>query len=396
MGRLVLKKERERSALRRHPWIFSGAVDRTEGDPAPGETVEVSAADGRALGRAAWSPRSQIAARFWTFDPDEETDAAFFRGRVGRAARMRRELVEREDLDAYRVIHAESDGLPGVTVDRYAGFLVCRFTSAGAEARRGEIIAALREEFPGAGIYERSDGAAREKEGFEPREGPLAGPEPPEEIEIREGRCRFAVDVRRGQKTGFYLDQRENRAAAAAAAGGAEVLNAFAYTGAFSVACLAAGATRATNLESSREALAAAARIAERNGIDPDGIENVEGDVFRVLRRYRDSRRFFDLVVLDPPRFVEARSHLERAARAYKDVNLLGMKLLRPGGLLFTFSCSALMEEPLFRKVVAGAALDSGREIQILRRLGQPPDHPVATAFPEGTYLKGFVCRAAD
>ncbi|MBN1827157.1 MAG: class I SAM-dependent methyltransferase [Candidatus Eisenbacteria bacterium] len=396
MARLFLKAGRERSLLRRHPWVFSGAVERVDGDPESGETVEVIAGDGSALGRGAWSPRSQIAVRMWTFDPEEEVDGSFIRARVARAVRLRRERVEAEKLDAYRVIHAESDGLPGVTVDRYAGFLVCRFTSAGAERRRGEILDALGDALPSAGVYERSDGAAREKEGLERREGPLAGSEPPETIKIREGRCRFLVDVRRGHKTGFYLDQRENRAVAATMTGGAEVLNAFAYTGAFAVACVAAGAARATNLESSRDALETARRNAERNGIGEDRIENLEGDVFEVLRRFRDSRRSFDAIVLDPPRFVEAKSHLERAARAYKDINLLAFKLLRPGGLLFTFSCSALMEEPLFRKVVAGAALDSGREVQVLHRLGQPPDHPVSLAFPEGNYLKGLVCRVAE
>jgi 23S rRNA (cytosine1962-C5)-methyltransferase len=405
---LTLKAGREKSLLRRHPWIYSGAVERIAGDPQPGDTVDVRAADGRWLARAAFSPRSQIRARVWTFTEDEPVTPDFFRNRLARALATRRSSIISHQSSiinhqssvvrppsAARLVNAESDFLPGLIVDRYADWLVCQFLSAGAEKWKREIVAALGELIPNAGIYERSDVDVRAKEGLPPVTGVLAGAPPPELVEIEEHGCRFLVDVQRGHKTGFYLDQRDNRALLAAHASGREVLNAFAYTGAFGVLALKGGAAHVTNLDSSAAALELAQRNCELNGFDGTRTTHHVGDAFSVLRQYRDARRQFDIVVLDPPKFAESQSQVERAARGYKDINLLAFKLLRPGGLLFTFSCSGAIEPALFQKIVADAAVDAGREAQILQRMTQAADHPVALSFPEGEYLKGLVCLVA-
>ena len=394
MNAIVIKRGREKSLLRKHPWIFAGAVAAVEGRPETGETVEVLLADGSRVARAAYSPASQIVARVWTFDPQEDVSAEFFRGRLSRALELRGSLAPTGDPGAARLVNAESDGLPGVVVDRYGSWLVVQLLTAGAERWREALVAGL-DRLAATGIYERSDVDVRAKEGLEKRSGLLAGAEPPELVEILEGGCRFLVDVRNGHKTGFYLDQRGNRSVVSEYARGAEMLNCFSYTGGFGVAALAAGAARVTNIDSSAPSLDLSRRIAELNGIEAGRVEHVEGDVFAILRRYRDERRSFDLAVLDPPKFAESRSQLPRASRGYKDINLLALKLLRPGGVLFTFSCSGLMTSELFQKIVADAALDAGRDVRIVRRLSQAEDHPVALPFPEGAYLKGLVCKVA-
>ena len=398
MATVTLKVGREKSLQRRHPWIFSGAIERVDGDPALGATVAVRGPAGDLLGWGAWSPHSQIAVRVWTFDPAVEIGPAFFRERLQSAMAARQPLHTDPQLNAYRLVNAESDGLPGLVVDRYADYLVCQFLSAGADAWKAEIVAVLAEVAPAfmgsvAGIYERSDVDVRAKEGLAPRTGGLSGIEPPTLLTVQEYGCQFQVDVHAGHKTGFYLDQRENRRWLADYAAGAEVLNCFAYTGGFGVWALRGGAQRVTNVDTSAPALALAESNLKLNGFDPARAEHVMGDVFAVLRRYRDSRRTFDVIVLDPPKFAESRAQMDGATRGYKDINLLALKLLRPGGTLFTFSCSGLITPDLFQKIVAGAAEDAGREAQIVRRLSQGPDHPVALSFPEGEYLKGLVVR---
>lgn len=393
MPTLILKAGREKSLLRRHPWVFSGAIAQIEGAPAPGETVEVVAADGAWLGRGAYSPHSQIAVRVWTFDEAEAITPEFFRARLARAMAVRAALLTEAGTTAYRLVNAESDFLPGLIVDRYGDWLVCQLLSAGAERWRDDLVAALSDLVPCAGIYERSDVDVRAKEGLPLRTGGLAGLAPPERVEIAEHGARFWVDVLHGHKTGFYLDQRDNRAPVRAAASGREVLNCFAYTGAFGVSALLGGAAHVTQVESSGAALELAQHHIALNGLEAGRAAHVEGDVFQVLRQYRDSRRQFDLIVLDPPKFAESKHQVERAARGYKDINLLAFKLLRPGGLLFTFSCSGSVPPDLFQKIVADAALDAGRAAQMVRRLTQSADHPVALSFPEGEYLKGLVCR---
>jgi 23S rRNA (cytosine1962-C5)-methyltransferase len=393
----ILRPNRERSLLQRHPWVFAGAIRAIRGEPLPGETVDVVSSSGGFLARGAYSPSSQIAVRVWTWDEAEEVSSDFF------AARLRRALAARDDgspgaappgPNAVRLVNAESDGLPGLIVDRYAGYVVCQFLSAGAEHWKETIVGILAAGHCGLrGGFERSDVDVREKEGLPPFVGPLFGEEPPELIEVAEHGLRYLVDVRRGHKTGFYLDQRENRRIVGGLAAGKEVLNAFAYTGGFGLAALRGGAARVVNIDSSAAALELGGRNAALNGFPPAVCEQVRADAFTELRHFRDARRAFDLIVLDPPKLAYSAAQLERAGRAYKDINLLALKLLRPGGLLVTFSCSGVVSADLFQKIVHGAALDAARPAQIVGRLCQAPDHPVLLSFPEGEYLKGLILR---
>jgi 23S rRNA (cytosine1962-C5)-methyltransferase len=391
--KIIVKKGREKSLRRRHPWLFSGAIYKVEGTPGPGDTVDVVAADGSFLARGAYSGRSQIRVRIWSFDPAQEVSPEFFKMRLTAAVQLRNSLGLLDPRGACRVVYGESDGLPGLIVDRYAEYLVCQFLTRGAVKWKDEIVAGLQERLPAAGIYERSDPDVRSKEGLDPFRGLISGREPPERILIEEGPCRFAVDIRHGQKTGFYLDQRENRRVLLEFARNAEVLNSFAYTGGFGISALQGGAARVTHIDSSPDALDLARYNTHLNGLGPEKAEYREGNVFQVLREYRDSGRRFDLVILDPPRFVESMKNLEPGSRGYKDINMLAFRLLRPGGVLFTFSCSGLMPTDLFQKIVADAALDAGTTALIIRRLAQASDHPTALSFPEAGYLKGLVCR---
>ena len=393
MTAVFLKKGRDHSVRNRHPWIFSGAIDRLEGEAAPGDIVLVRDAAGEALGLGSYSPASQIRIRMLAFDPKAEIDDLFFADALGRALRARERLLKTGAVSALRVVNAEADLLPGVTVDRYGDWYVGQFTTAGAERRKEMIAAILLNLWPAKGFFERSDADSRQHEGLPASSGVLAGEEPPETIEIAENGCRYLVDVRAGHKTGFYLDQRDNRAAVAAYAAGRDVLNVFSYTGGFGVAALAAGAKSVTNVEISAPALELAKRNFALNGL-PDVAEFIEGNAFEVLRKFRDSRRSFDLVVLDPPKFADNKNRVMGALRGYKDLNLLAMKLLAPGGYLATFSCSGLVTPELFRKVVGEAAVDAKRDFQIVRSLRQATDHPESVFFPEGLYLKGLILRA--
>ncbi|HEY0963653.1 MAG TPA: class I SAM-dependent methyltransferase [Pseudomonadales bacterium] len=387
---VVLEAGREKSLLRRHPWVFASAIRNHGGKLHSGDTVDIHAADGRWLARGAYSPASTIRVRAWTFDKAEVIDNAFFVRRIESAWRARQLL--RLDGNAYRLVAAESDGLPGVTVDRYADVLVCQLLSAGAERHRDKIVWALRKLFPDCAILERSDVQIREKEGLPLLTQTLHG-DVPSTVTIVEAGHQFDVDLMHGHKTGFYLDQRTNRARIAAYAQGRSVLNCFSYTGSIAVYCLGAGAAHVTNLDSSEAMLAQAAQHIAMNGLDADNAAHVTTDVFAELRKYRAEGRRFDLIVLDPPKFVESKQHLTQACRGYKDINLLALQLLNPDGILATFSCSGLMPEELFHKVVADAALDAGRTVQYLEKLAQDRDHPVAAAYPEGFYLKGLICR---
>lgn len=394
MKQIRLKSGREKSVLQRRPWIFSGAVEHVEGDPAPGETVAVSGADGAPLGWAAYSPESQIRARMWSFDPTDTIDGAFLRRRLAAALEMRRQMIPAEETNALRLVHAESDGVPGLVVDRYADTLVMQCLSAGMEVWRETIADLLMEMTGAARLYERSDADVRRLEGLPERVGVVRGDAlPGGRVQICENGVRFWVDVERGHKTGFYLDQRRNRARVGALSAGRDVLNCFSYTGGFAVYALANGAAHVTSADTSADALALGRKNAALNGLPEERAEWVEADVFHLLRKYRDQARSFDLIVLDPPKFAPTASQVEQAARGYKDINLLAFKLLRPGGILATFSCSGGVTPDLFQKIVSGAALDAGVDAQILEKLEQGPDHPVALNFPEGHYLKGLICR---
>ena len=390
--KIWLKPGREKSLRRCHPWLFSGAIERVEGEAAAGATVEVVGSSGEFLARGAYSPASQIRARVWTFDRGESIDAAFFRRRLARAVESRRRLGLLGAQAACRLVFAESDGLPGLVVDRYGDYLVCQIMSAGVEAWRATIVELLAELCAPRGIYERSEGGARHKEGLPSRRGALAGDEPPRELEIVSGGIRLVVDIANGQKTGAYLDQQRNRERVAAHARDAEVLDAFSYTGGFAISCLHAGAKSATLLDSSADALALAERETAANAVG-DRCRFVVANVFDELRAVREAGTRFDLVVLDPPKFVHSAEQINAGSRGYKDINMLGLALVRPGGVLATFSCSGHVDAALFQKIVAGAAVDAGRTAHILERLSQPADHPVATEFPEADYLKGLILR---
>ena len=388
---IVLRRGREKSLKRKHPWIFSGAIERVEKAPASGETVEVRSADGKALALAAWSPQSQIRARAWTFEPGARIDEAFFRGRIEQALRMRAALPAQQHTNALRLVHSESDGLPGLVVDRYADVAVAQFLSAGVERWREPILDALAELTGCEAIYERSDAEVRALEGLSPRAGFARGNRDARRCPIMEYGLNFKVDVEAGQKTGFFLDQRENRQRVRSLAAGREVLDCFAYTGGFSIAALAGGARRVLAIESSAGALEVARENLAANPLDATRVEFVQADVFAHLRQLRDRGATFDLAVLDPPKFAPTAAQARNAARAYKDINLLALKLLKRGGLLATFSCSGGVPADLFQSIVAGAAVDAGADAKIIERFGAAADHPVALEFPEGEYLKGLL-----
>lgn len=392
MPSLLLKPGREKSLLRRHPWVFSGAVDRVQGDPQPGETLDVLDAQGRFLARAAYSPSSQIRARVWTFDADEQVDGVFFRRRVQAALARRTTLGLSTVSDATRLIHAESDGLPGLIVDRYGDVLVLQSLTAGSEFWRETLADILLEETGAACIYERSDVDVRTLEGLSARTGLLRGELPALPLAIQEYGLKFNVDIEKGHKTGFYLDQRNNRRRVGELAAGRDVLNCFCYTGGFTIHALARGAKSVLSVDSSAEALALGQENLALNDLPAGRAEWLEGDVFQLLRKFRDQARSFDMIVLDPPKFAATAAQAEKAARGYKDINLLAFKLLRPGGILATFSCSGGIDAALFQKIVAGAALDAGVEASIVEYLAQDGDHPVSLHFPEGAYLKGLIC----
>ncbi|MDQ6917015.1 MAG: class I SAM-dependent methyltransferase [Pseudomonadota bacterium] len=390
-ARVTLQPGREKSVAQRHPWVFDGSIATVEGTPAPGDTVMLHSTDGAALASAAWSPHSKIRARIWSFDSRETIDAAFFSARVETAVRAR-DALQDSAHDACRLVHGESDGVPGLVADRYRDVVVVQILSAGAERWREPVIDALAAATGCAAIYERSNVDVRALEGLPPREGPVRGSSPAT-VEIVEDGLRYAVDIAHGQKTGFYLDQRANRARVRALASQREVLNCFCYTGGFTVAALAGGAKSVLSIDSSADAIALGRRNVATNGFDPARSEWRDADVFVELRKLRDAARSFDLIVLDPPKFAPTPQHAEKATRAYKDINLLALKLLRPGGLLATFSCSGGISADLFQKIVAGAALDGRANAVIVERFAAFADHPVALHFPQGDYLKGLLVR---
>jgi 23S rRNA (cytosine1962-C5)-methyltransferase len=390
---IVLKRGREKSLRRRHPWIFSGAIERVLGKPAAGDTVEVRAADATPLALAAYSPNSQIRARVWSFDPAAQIGPEYLSARIERALALRAALPAARHTNALRLVHGESDGLPGLIVDRYADVLVAQFLAAGVERWREAILDALAERTGCEAVYERSDAEVRTLEGLVPRSGWARGNRNASRCPIVEYGLAFRVDVEQGQKTGFFLDQRENRQRLRTLAAGREVLDAFCYTGGFAIAALAGGARRVLALESSASALEVARENLAANRLDAAPVELRQADVFAHLRELRDRGARFDLVVLDPPKFAPTAAQARNAARAYKDVNLLAFKLLAPGGLLATFSCSGGVSAELFQSIVAGAAVDAGVEGKILERFGAAADHPVALEFPEGDYLKGLLVQ---
>jgi 23S rRNA (cytosine1962-C5)-methyltransferase len=383
-----LKPRKERPVLLGHPWIFSGAVADLDPQLTPGSLVSVLAADGTFLGRGYANPRCTIAIRMLT-RADEAIDAAFVGARVATALQWRKALLPPE-TDAFRALNGEGDGLPGVIADVYGSSVVLQCLTAGAAALRSHVVAALRETLAPGCIYERSTGSVRREEGLEPEDGPLVGEVPTAAVAIRECGLRFLVNVRLGQKTGFFLDQRDNRGLVRQLAAGRDVLNAFAYTGAFGVYAGAGGARRVVSVESSPRALGSARDNWSANELSQSAAEFVEADVFRYLREVDCN---FDLLVLDPPALVKRRQEVDRGARAYKDLHLWALRRAAPGAFVVTFSCSQHVSAELFWKIVHGAAVDAQRQVQVLRQLGPGADHPVSLGHPEGQYLTGLLLR---
>ncbi|HEY6435666.1 MAG TPA: class I SAM-dependent methyltransferase, partial [Ignavibacteriaceae bacterium] len=333
-----------------------------------------------------------IRVRVWSFNPEKMIDSDFFKRKISLASELREQTIDTSKTNAYRIINSESDGLPGLIVDRYSDYLVCQFLSSGVEFNKKMIVEILDEDLKPSGIFERSDVEVRTKEGLQPAKSLLRGKNPDDLIEIKENELKFLVDIKEGHKTGFYLDQRDNRKLLIEFSKGKNLLNCFSYTGGFSVYALASGAEKITQIESSASAIELSLKNIELNNLNTSLVENINGDVFEVLRKFRDERKTFDLIILDPPKFAESAAQIQKAARGYKDINLLAMKLLNPGGVLFSFSCSGHISQELFQKIVADAALDSGREVKLVKQLTQASDHSVSLNFPEGFYLKGLLC----
>jgi len=387
---IILKPGREKALNRRHPWIFSMAIKQVVGEPDLGQTIDVFDHQGKWLAKGAYSPQSQIRVRLWSFEPGEDIDGEFFIKRISQALAARQTLITNQQLTGYRLVAAESDYLPGITIDHYDNTLVCQLLSAGAEHNRHHIIAALEQLFPQHNIYDRSDVDVRKKEGLEKTQGPIKGELSEGLSIIEENGVKILVDIANGHKTGFYFDQRDNRRIAGAYCKDKTVLNCFSYTGTFGIYALKQGATHFTNVDLSQSALDIAKQNIEINQLDLAKVDFVQADVFKLLRKYREQGKTFDVIILDPPKFADNKSQLNGACRGYKDINMVAMQILNPGGTLLTYSCSGLMSADLFQKIVADAALDAKRDAQIIARLSQASDHPIASTFPEGFYLKGL------
>lgn len=394
-AQVILQPNRDKSLRRRHPWVFESAVDEVKGRAKLGDTVDVFDSQGDWLGRGAYSPDSKIRIRMWTFKQDESIDNGFFMRKLEKALALRRRLFDPQQTNSFRWVASESDGLPGITIDLYDNVAVLQLLSAGGEKHRSKIVWAITKLLPDVHIYERSDVDVRKKEGLEPVVGVLHGT-PPNQVTVKENGLNIVVDIESGHKTGFYLDQRDSRAAAGQYAKDADVLNCFSYTGTFSCYALAGGAKSVTNVDVSQPALNLAKHHVEINELDGSKSHYINKDVFKALREYHAEGTQFDMVILDPPKFVDNKATLNRAARGYKDINMYGIHAVKSGGLLLTFSCSGLMPADLFQKIVADAALDAGRTIKIIARLNQASDHPIIGSYPEGYYLKGLVCEVTD
>ena len=387
---ITLKPGREKALNRRHPWIFSMAINKVNGQVERGGTVDVFDHKVNWLAKGAYSPDSQIRIRIWSFEQDQQIDQTFFFERFSQAYQCRKALIKAGDLTGFRLAAGESDYLPGITVDHFGDTLVCQLLSAGAEYHRASIIGALEALFPNHNIYDRSDVAVRKKEGLELTSGDIKGTVSDDLTVITENGHKILIDIKKGHKTGFYLDQRDNRVIAGSYCRDKTVLNCFSYTGTFGIYALSNNAKHITNVDLSQDALDIAKKNLEINNLDLAKADFVKADVFKLLRRYRDEGKTFDVVILDPPKFADNKAQLNGACRGYKDINMLALQLLNPGGTLLTYSCSGLMPADLFQKVVADAALDAKRDAQIIARLSQAADHPIASTFPEGFYLKGL------
>ena len=393
MKDIVLKPGRDKNARQQHPWIFSGAIGTVSGAIGPGEIVRVTDSKKDFISFGYFNSRSQIRVRLLEWDEKRIVDDDWWFSRIKDSVERRSGLSANGSTNAYRLVYGEPDLLPGLIVDKYADFMVVQILTAGIENLKPLIISALGELMSPSGIYERSDAESRSLEGLPQRAGPLAGNSPPDKIAISENGFKFLVDIKSGQKTGFYLDQRENREAVSLFTDRRDVLDCFSYTGGFTINALAGGAKNIVMVDSSGPSLNLAEENLRLNGFDPAKVESIDGDVFKVLREFRSTGRSFDVVILDPPKFAPAKTDLMRALSPYKDINMVAMSILRPGGILATFSCSAAVDPQTLQTIIFWASVDAGRPVQIIKNLSQGLDHPRLASFPESEYLKGFICR---
>lgn len=390
---VILKKGKEKAALQRHPWIFSGALDKVKGSPVNGEVVRVLAADQSFLAYGYYNEKSRVAVRMLEWDESKTVDRDWYQQKIRTAIASRAHVLRNDDTNTCRLVFSEADFLPGLIVDRYADFLSLQILSAGIESAKEEIISILREELQPKGIFDKSDATARTHEDLEINNGLLWGENPPEFLEVKENGIRYHINIAGGQKSGFYCDQRDNRLILAEYATGKSVLDCFSYSGGFSLNSLKNGASHVTSVDSSALALETLQQNIGLNGFEVERNAIIQSDVNKQLRVFKEEGKKFDIIVLDPPKYAPSRSALDRAARAYKDLNRLGMGLLESGGLLATFSCSGAVDIETFKQIIAWAALDAGKEVQIVKQFSQPEDHPVRISFPEGEYLKGLLIR---
>lgn len=393
MLKVHLKKDRDQSIKRKHPWIFSGAIEKYDSGIQSGSTVTLLSSSGKVLGKGAFSPKSQIAVRMWTFNGDDDINTEFFHRKISAAINIRSSMLN-EATNCCRIINSESDGLPGLIVDMYNDILVCQFLSAGAEFWKEVIVNHLTDILKPKAIYERSDSDVRLKEGLDPKKGILYGSNIAQYVQIVENGMKFFVDIENGHKTGFYLDQKDNRSITSTFVKDKSVLNCFSYTGGFSVYALSNDAREVINIDTSASVLELLNKNIQLNDLDIKKSKNLNDDVFKALRKFRDERRTFDVIILDPPKFAESANQVKQASRGYKDINLLAMKLLNEGGTLVTFSCSGHISTEFFQKIISDAAIDSGKEFKVVKKLTQSEDHTVTLNFPESMYLKGLVLRS--
>lgn len=390
---VILKKGKEKAALQRHPWIFSGAIDKVKGTPVNGEIVKVFAADNSFLAYGYYNNQSRVAVRLLEWEEENHVDKTWYQQKLRNAIASRTHVLSNEDTNTCRLVFSEADYLPGLIVDQYADFLSLQILSAGMENVKADIIDILREELNPTGIFDKSDANARTHENLEVSQGLLWGETPPEFIEVKENGIRYHINIADGQKSGFYCDQRDNREILAAYTKDKEVLDCFCYSGGFTLNSLKHGAKHVTSVDSSALAIETLKHNLELNGFTEDQQSSVQSDVNKQLRVFKDEGRTFDVIILDPPKYAPSRSALDRAARAYKDLNRLAMLLLNPGGIIATYSCSGAVDLETFKQIIAWAALDADKEVQVIKQFHQPEDHPVRISFPEGEYLKGLLVR---
>ncbi len=393
MNSVQLRKGKEKAVKQHHPWVFSGAIEQPKAEIEDGEIIRLVDYRGDFLAYGFYNSSSRVAVRLLEWNEKIGIDEAWWRNKVGSALAAREKLLNSHHTNTFRLIFAEADYLPGLIVDKYADYLSVQIHSAGIEKVKHLLLDELQKAINSNGIFERSDAVAREHEGLFPSAGKLRGEEPPEFVEVLENGIKYRVSIAEGQKSGFFCDQRDNRKIVAEYAGNKRVLDCFSYSGGFTLNALNAGAKEVISVDSSGLAIETLQKNITINNFDSTKASTFQSDVNKQLRALREAKEEFDIIILDPPKYAPSRSKLDKASRAYKDLNRIGMMLLKKGGLLATFSCSGAVDMLTFKQILAWAALDAGKEIQFIYQFCQPDDHPVRASFPEGEYLKGLLCR---